>query len=171
MFRVKQATKKGYIECIDGGVADLSYPGSKLRRGRCQGDPPGSVCPALTCGVENALYRLERLDEDKDMIKIIELLNEEKCVRVQDTETGKTYRVAIRKLIPEETFILQGMEASDVDKARAMGLSDSALFKIAGNGLTTTCCQFIAESLYKTTIDKNYQTTWEKMVEKYGAAQ
>ena len=31
---IKQATKQGYIECELGGVADLSYPSSKLRRGR-----------------------------------------------------------------------------------------------------------------------------------------
>lgn len=32
--RIKQATQKGYIECTVGGVADLSYPSSKTRRGR-----------------------------------------------------------------------------------------------------------------------------------------
>lgn len=37
MIKIKQATKKGYIECCNGGVADLSYPTSKLRRGRVQG--------------------------------------------------------------------------------------------------------------------------------------
>lgn len=36
-IRVKQATKQGYILCESGGVADLSYPNSKLRRGRVQG--------------------------------------------------------------------------------------------------------------------------------------
>lgn len=34
---IKQATQKGYIECCIPGVADLSYPTSKLRRGRVQG--------------------------------------------------------------------------------------------------------------------------------------
>ena len=34
---IKQATVKGYIECQVDGVADLSYPTSKLRRGRVQG--------------------------------------------------------------------------------------------------------------------------------------
>lgn len=37
MFGVKQATEKGYIECINNGVVDLSYPTSKFRRGRVQG--------------------------------------------------------------------------------------------------------------------------------------
>jgi len=34
---IRQATKKGYIEMRVGGVADFSYPTSKLRRGRVQG--------------------------------------------------------------------------------------------------------------------------------------
>ena len=34
---IKQATQKGYIECCIPGVADLSYPTSRLRRGRVQG--------------------------------------------------------------------------------------------------------------------------------------
>lgn len=35
-IKIRQATKKGYIEMINGGVCDLSYPTSKLRRGRVQ---------------------------------------------------------------------------------------------------------------------------------------
>lgn len=35
--RIKQATREGFIDCAVGGVADLSYPGSKTRRGRVQG--------------------------------------------------------------------------------------------------------------------------------------
>lgn len=34
---IKQATKKGYAECVVGGVADFSYPDSKTRRARVQG--------------------------------------------------------------------------------------------------------------------------------------
>lgn len=36
-IKIRQATKKGYIEMINGGVCDLSYPTSKIRRGRVQG--------------------------------------------------------------------------------------------------------------------------------------
>lgn len=48
-IEVRQATTKGYIEMINGGVCDLSYPGSKLRRGRVQED--GTICPTITCGM------------------------------------------------------------------------------------------------------------------------
>lgn len=53
---IKQATKKGYTECEVGGVADLSYPDSKTRRGRVQGD--GKICPTLTA-TETGVCRIE----------------------------------------------------------------------------------------------------------------
>ena len=34
---IRQAVNCGYIECKIPGVADFSYPTSKLRRGRVQG--------------------------------------------------------------------------------------------------------------------------------------
>ena len=43
---IRQATQKGYIECEIGGVADFSYPTSKLRRGRVQ--VRGLVLPTHT---------------------------------------------------------------------------------------------------------------------------
>lgn len=42
---VKQATTKGYIEMSIPGVCDLSYPTSKIRRGRVQG---GVTCHLLS---------------------------------------------------------------------------------------------------------------------------
>lgn len=63
-IKIKQATKQGFIECKAGGVADFSYPDSKLRRGRVQGG--GDVSPILTssnlgvCKVESR-YRIRKL--------------------------------------------------------------------------------------------------------------
>lgn len=57
--KIRQATKIGYIECEIGGVADFSYPTSKLRRGRVQGG--GNIFPTITaqsmgiCRIEKAL--------------------------------------------------------------------------------------------------------------------
>lgn len=62
--KIKQATKEGYIECKLGGVADLSYPDSKTRRGRVQDN--GDTCPTLTatetgvCRIETP-YRIRKL--------------------------------------------------------------------------------------------------------------
>ena len=53
---IKQATKQGYIECELGGVADLSYPDSKTRRGRVQDN--GNVSPTITA-TETGICRIE----------------------------------------------------------------------------------------------------------------
>lgn len=55
--RIKQATKKGYIECEVGGVADFSYPNSTTRRGRVQ--EGGTVSPTITA-TETGVCRIEK---------------------------------------------------------------------------------------------------------------
>ena len=49
IVKIKQATKQGYALCEVGGVADFSYPDSKTRRGRVQGN--GQICPTITSEV------------------------------------------------------------------------------------------------------------------------
>ena len=52
---VKQATSKGSIKCKIGGCYDSSYPDSKTRRGRVQGE--GDITPAITTvGSKNINY-------------------------------------------------------------------------------------------------------------------
>lgn len=56
-IRIKQATKKGYIECENGGVFDSSYPESDKRRGRVQYG--GLVTPTITTS-GNCIMRIEK---------------------------------------------------------------------------------------------------------------
>lgn len=51
---IPQATKQGYIECNVPGVADLSFPDSKTRRGRVQEN--GEICPTLMAGQQDICY-------------------------------------------------------------------------------------------------------------------
>lgn len=51
---IPQATRKGYIECPAGGCFDMSYPTSRLRRGRVQDG--GAVSPTITCGGTVCVY-------------------------------------------------------------------------------------------------------------------
>ena len=134
-IKIKQA-REGNIPIINGGVADLSFPSSKTRRGRVQdhGTIAGTLCTS------NELYQIKG---DKNM------------------------NLAIRKLVPEECFILQGMTAEDVAKCRAVGVSDSQLYKQSGNGLSSNVVQFLMEHLRKS-YKPDYITTDEKMVAQYG---
>lgn len=68
----------------------------------------------------------------------------------------KEYR--IRKLTPRECFRLMGLTSEDCDKASAVGVSNSQLYKIAGNGIITNCVQLLFEHLYKSQYDPEFVT-------------
>lgn len=57
---IKQATKDGWIKMKSGGVCGVSYPTSKLRRGRVQ--EGGNVSPTLTCG-SGAIVKIDIEDK------------------------------------------------------------------------------------------------------------
>lgn len=111
---IRQATKKGYIECELGGVADLSYPESKTRRDRVQEN--GQICPTITA-TETGVCRIES-------------------------------PVRIRKLTPKECFRLMGFSDENFEAAEKM-VSNSQLYKQAGNSIVVDVLYYILVELYK----------------------
>lgn len=111
---IRQATKKGYIECELGGVADLSYPESKIRRGRVQEN--GQICPTITA-TETGVCRIES-------------------------------PIRIRKLTPKECFRLMGFSDENFEAAEKM-VSNSQLYKQAGNSIVVDVLYYILVELYK----------------------
>lgn len=112
---IKQATKQGYIECEIGGVADLSYPDSKTRRGSVQDN--GNVSPTITA-TETGICKIES-------------------------------PIRIRKLTPRETFRLMGFSDENFDAAQKVGISNSQLYKQAGNSIVVDVLYYIYVELYK----------------------
>ena len=112
---IKQATKQGYIECEVGGVADLSYPDRKTRRGRVQNN--GNVSPTITA-TETGICRIES-------------------------------PIRIRKLTPKECFRLMGFSDENFDAAQKAGVSNSQLYKQAGNSIVVDVLYYIYVELYK----------------------
>lgn len=112
---IKQATKQGYIECEVGGVADLSYPDSKTRRGGVQDN--GNTCPTVTA-TETGICKIES-------------------------------PIRIRKLTPRETFRLMGFSDENFDAAQKAGVSNSQLYKQAGNSIVIDVLYYIYVELYK----------------------
>lgn len=55
--------------------------------------------------------------------------------------------VRIRRLTPREAWRLQGFPDEYFDKARAAGISDTQLYKQAGNGVTVNVARAIGERL------------------------
>jgi len=68
----------------------------------------------------------------------------------------------IRKLTPRECYKLMGLTFEDCDKAAKLGVADTHLYKQAGNGIITNCCELLAEHLYKAQYDNTYICTDEK---------
>lgn len=76
-----------------------------------------------------------------------------------------TENIRIRKLMPEECFVLMGLTEEDCINGRNLGICDSSLYKIAGNGIVTNCIELIAEHLYKAQYDSNYVCSDETICE------
>lgn len=106
---VKQATKEGSITCKIGGVADLSYPTSKDRRGRVQG--MGEISPTLTTTSIPSVLEPWIWEID-----------------------GITYLIRIRKLTPKECWRLMDFTDDDFEKAEKVN-SNTQLYKQAGNSI------------------------------------
>lgn len=176
---IKQATKQGYIECEVGGVADLSYPDSKTRRGRVQDN--GNTSPTITatetgiCRIEKSLennsnkltheewkqkmYKNFIEDADGEVSGVITNQSQNfgyrppmkgfsKTLRANASDTGIVDGVRIRKLTPKETFRLMGFSDKDFDAAQKVGISNSQLYKQAGNSIVVDVLYYIYRELY-----------------------
>ena len=62
-------------------------------------------------------------------------------------------RVRIRKLTPTECLRLMGVHDGDIELMKASGLSNSSLYKLAGNSIVTNCLEGIFTNLFKTEQD------------------
>ena len=74
--------------------------------------------------------------------KIIELLlksktnmEQTKSSKIELPEELKGKKFRIRKLTPRECFRLMGVNDADIDKMQAAGISNSGLYKLAGNSI------------------------------------
>ena len=74
------------------------------------------------------------------------------------------YRYRIRKLTPRECFVLMGLTFDDCDKCQNIGISNSQLYKIAGNGIVTDCIKLIFEHLYKSQYDESFECYDENFI-------
>lgn len=111
---IPQATKQGYIELTTPGVADLTYPNSKTRRGRVQEN--GQIVPTLTAAHQDLCY------------------------------FEPNYR--IRKLTPKECLRLMGVSDEDIAKMKSVGLSDSSLYKLAGNSIVKNVLDALHQNMF-----------------------
>lgn len=117
---IKQATADESIAMDNGGVANLSYPSSKTRRGRVIGG--GNISPTITTQ-----------DNAGGLMQV-------------SVNNNKRYR--IRRLTPRECWRLMDFTDEQFDRAKSAGLSDTQLYKQAGNSIVVGVLEQIMSNLY-----------------------
>lgn len=125
-IKVKEAVKRGYTEATKGDSINFAFPNSKLRRGRV--------------GKQVA----QTLDTSCNQAAVVEIAEDCKAWAIW-SDKYNCY-LAIRKLTPRECFRLQGWEDEYFERAEQLN-SNSQLYKQAGNGVTVTVIQHIAERM------------------------
>ncbi len=90
--------------------------------------------------------------QDRHGVIIKETTNDTQS-QVQGENSG--YR--IRRLTPRECFFLQGFSNESFEKAQGAGISDSQLYKMAGNAVTVNVTYEIAKTIAESEIYINME--------------
>ena len=156
---VREATKKGYAIAEQGDSVNVSFPDSKTRRGRVG----KQLANTLQAGETNQGVVMEdkniRFTDDGFHTH----RNDKKKSSIQGTHVtykeGKTHALTsnhvpmtldnlrIRKLTPLECWKLQGFTDEQFYKAKDSGVSNSQLYKQAGNSVTVNVVDAIVKRL------------------------
>lgn len=155
---IPQATKQGYIECNVPGVADLSFPDSKTRRGRVQEN--GEICPTLTAGTQDLCYiepkvkSFGNFSEKKTQSRTVYDSSGISPTLCAGMDHGNTmpYTIElnsfrIRKLTPLEVWRLMGFTDEQFRKAEQVN-SNSQLYKQAGNSICVDVLYYLFNKLF-----------------------
>lgn len=137
---LKGLTKNGWH--FEQNVFGQNSIAATLKAGGGSGNIPKIVCkPCLTP---------DRLDKRQNGRRFKDNMDPEFTLTAQDRhgvliDNGKS--IAIRKLTPKECWRLQGFTDQQFDKARDAGISNSQLYKQAGNAVTVDVIEQIGKRL------------------------
>ena len=148
---VREATKKGYAIAEQGDSVNVSYPTSKTRRGRVG----KQVAQTLQAGEVNQGVVINPLKDKTEYGWHFEqaVYDSQGITRTVKANGGsgnipKTIEgLRIRKLTPLECWRLQGFTDDQFYKAKNSGVSNSQLYKQAGNSVTVNVVDAIVKYL------------------------
>lgn len=139
---IREATKKGYAVAEPGDSVNISFPDSETRRGRVG----KQIANTLLTGEEQGIvvrttvdgFHLARTDEKKSSIQGTHVTYPEGNSHCLSTahKPMTVEGLRIRKLTPLECWRLQGFTDEQFYKAKNDGVSNSQLYKQAGNSVT-----------------------------------
>lgn len=158
MVDVINATKKGYDTAIEGDSINMSYPYSNKKRGRVG----HGVAQTLDTGCRQAtLVKTDRIIVEGNCFpsqhEAGRIVSENGIAPTIKENHGTVTAVMknsypqyrIRRLTPLECWRLMGFDDSDYKKAKEIGMSDTQLYKQAGNSIVVNVLQKILNKLLK----------------------
>ena len=158
---VNEGTKKGYVEAKEGDSINIAYPNNLTKRGRVGKSVSNTILTSPNIAVlENA----NKVIDINKYRKMYNPYNDREITDIAPTQTvtcgcttssstvlisedGKNY-MRIRKLTPLECWRLMGFDDSDFYKAKFVGISDTQLYKMAGNSIVVNVLKYIFKELF-----------------------
>lgn len=147
---VKEATKKGYAEAYEGDSINLEQLNSKTRRGRVG----KQVAQTLNTAPQQAVVepKIEVIGNyspsSHDASRIVSSDGLAPTVKENHgTVTATNVGLRIRKLTPKECFRLMGFDDADIDVLIENGISNTQLYKQAGNSIVVNVLEAIFDNL------------------------
>lgn len=152
---IPEATKKGYAEATDGDGVYINRPHQK--RGVVQKDKIQTLktTPDVGVVVEKKIKYEKPLEREGWHNKAKEVLNTDgisTCIHTQSNnllQKIKEPSLRIRKLTPLECWRLMGFDDEDFYKARDAGISNTQLYKQAGNSIVVNVLEKIFINLFE----------------------
>lgn len=151
---IKNATKKGYDEAIDGDSVNLQYPNSKTRRGRVGHGVSQTLMANDSIGVvinekKYSEYSIKKIKSNiirgdvsgTITANAMQSVNHDNCQIVEE-------KFRIRKLTPKECWRLMGFDDEDFEKAERVPTSNTQLYKQAGNSIVVNVLEKIFKNLF-----------------------
>ena len=148
MILVRANTKKGYEVAELGDSINLEYPNSTTRRGRVGKQIAQTI---TTSPQQGGVVLKPTVKGVNDMVEPVNPMPDGTCRTIKNQyyktsqanfersttfgATGVQDGLAIRKLTPKECFRLMGFDDSDVDLLMQNGISNTQLYKMAGNSI------------------------------------
>ena len=153
-FLVKEATKQGYAEAVEGDSINLEQPNSKTRRGRVgHGVAQTITTSPAQAVVEPVIKQVGQLygTEKEGVFEKSERHYLSEGIAPTLTSATASEKVIepslrIRKLTPKECFRLMGFDDADYEKAEKVN-SNTQLYKQAGNSIVVPVVEYIIKEL------------------------
>ena len=141
-IEVKSATKSGFEVAKEGDSVNLAMPKSKTRRGRVGVGVAQTLDTSCNQGVCIPVLTPDRAEKRQNGRRFKEDGDEMFTITTQDRH-GIYDGVSIRKLTPLECFRLMDFSDEHFMNCVKAGISDSQLYKQAGNSIVVKCLEDI----------------------------